>query len=550
MNTGAKKKDRGGQQPGRRVRKRASEPLEAERGTSWDGRSRLLIGLFMLLNLVFCLLLFDPKLHTGGDSSEYVSLAESVLRSGDGYSDSMAPGAPVPHTKYPPGYPVLMAPLLAIFGRNFVVLKLLSVAFTVSSVLVFCVLSKERAGPPLWLAMSLAFAASPVVVDYSHWLLSEAPFLFFTLLALLFLQRDTAEEDIGKYFWLSIFAIVATFYIRSVGIVFIGAGSLFYLIKRRWRKCLYYNVVGAALSLPWLIRNQLLQGSATPYIEEFLLRSIYEPEAGYHGLWGMIGRLFTNLSIYSAREMPRVLAGSNSLWSTTVPMKGLSLVLCGFMVTGFLYVARKRLGVAEIYFALSCLAILLFEEVVSDVRYLMPLVPLMLFYISDGLTLAAEKFTSLRNHAAPAVAMMALIATIGISSQLARAPQNMEMIGRYRAGDRFAGYAPNWRSFFEASDWVSANTPEDAVVTVRKPRLFHLWTGRKITEYPFSTDPDSVLDVILRTDFVVVDQISGTTGRYLIPAIENAPERFRAVFQSDRPPTWILQVRGPPAGGQ
>ena len=504
----------------------------------------------MLLNLVFCLLLFDPKLHTGGDSSNYVSLAESVLRSGDGYADSMAPGAPVPHTKYPPGYPVLMVPLLAIFGRNFVVLKLLSVAFTVSSVLVFCVLAKERVNPRLWLAMSLAFAVSPVVVDYSHWLLSEAPFLFFTLLALLFLQRESTEGGIGKYFWLSIFAIVATYYVRSVGIVFIGAGSLFYLLKRRWRKFLYYNVAGAALSLPWFIRNQLLEGSATPYIEQFLLRSVYEPEAGYHDLWGMIGRFFANLSIYSAREMPRVLAGSSSLWSTSAPLKGLSLVLCGFMLIGFLHVVLKKLGVAEIYFALSCLAILLFEEVVSDVRYLMPLVPLMLLYISDGLRLAAERVTSLKNHAAPAVAAMALIATIGVFSQLARAPQNMEMIRRYRGGDRFAGYHPNWRSFFVASDWVSANTPEDAVVTVRKPRLFHLWTGRKIAEYPFSTDPDSVLTVILATDFIVVDQISGTTSRYLVPAIQKASERFGAVFQSDGPPTWVLQVRDPPGGGE
>jgi len=545
LKTKVKKKDKGR----RRGQKRTPESQELDRGASRDDRSRLLIGLFMLLNLFFCLVLFDPKLHTGGDSSNYVSLAESVLRLGDGYADSMAPGAPVPHTKYPPGYPMLMAPLLAIFGRNFVVLKLLSVAFTVSSVFVFSLLSKERVSPRLWLATSLAFAVSPVVVDYSHWLLSEAPFLLFTLLALLFLQRESAEEDIGKYFWLSIFAIVATYYVRSVGIVFIGAGTLFYLIKRRWRKFFYYNVVGAALSLPWFIRNQLLEGSATPYIEQFLLRSVYEPEAGYYDLWGMMGRFFTNVSIYSAREMPRVLAGSNSLWSTTVPMKGLALVLCGFMVTGFLYVARKRLGVAEIYFALSCLAILLFEEVVSDVRYLMPLVPLMLFYISDGLTLAAEKATSLKNHAAPAVAAMALIATIGIFSQLVRAPQNMEMIRRYRGGDRLAGYAPNWRSFFVASDWVSANTPEDAVVTVRKPRLFHLWTGRKTAEYPFSTDPDSVLDVILDTDFVVIDQVSGTTGRYLVPAIVKGPERFRTVFQSDGPPTWVLQVTDPLPGG-
>ena len=97
-----KKKDKGARRAERRRRKRALERQEPDRGAWWDDRSWLLIGLFMLLNLVFCLLLFDPKLHTGGDSSSYVSLAESVLRLGDGYSDSMAPGAPVPHTVYPP----------------------------------------------------------------------------------------------------------------------------------------------------------------------------------------------------------------------------------------------------------------------------------------------------------------------------------------------------------------------------------------------------------------------------------------------------------------
>ena len=499
--------------------------------------SKLLIGLFLLVHLFFCWVLFEPKLHTGGDSSEYVSLSESVLRVGDGYSDTMAPGDPVPHTKYPPGYPVLLAPLIFLFGRNIVVLKLFSVVLSVSSVFVFSLLARSYARPLLWAVMCFAFAANPVVVDYSHWLLSEAPFLFFLLLALLFLKKEGEEEEIGKYFWLSILAIVATYYVRSVGIVFIGAGTVFFLVRRQWRKFLYFNVLGAALSLPWFIRNQLLEGSATPYIEQFLLKSVYEPELGYHDFWGMVGRFFTNVWIYAGRELPRVFVGSASPWSETAFMKVLAVVLSLLIVVGFINTVRKNLGVGEIYFAFSCLAIFLFEEVVSDVRYLVVLVPLMFFYIADGLTLLGARARIFREAAGPAVAGMALIAAIGVFSQSARAPDNMVMLRLYSAGDRYAGYPLNWRGFFTAADWVKANTPEDAVVTVRKPRLFYVWTGRKVMEYPFSTDPDSVLGVVLGTDYVVVDQVSGTTFRYLVPAMERAPERFTPVFQTrNRPP--------------
>jgi hypothetical protein len=242
--------------------------------------------------------------------------------------------------------------------------------------------------------------------------------------------------------------------------------------------------------------------------------------------------------------MPRVLAGSDGAWMDHPFLKMLSLVLCGFAVIGFVRTVRRRLGVAEIYFALSCLAIVLFEEVVSDVRYLVPLVPLVLLYVCEGVTTVARKVTSW-NPAVPAVATLTLIGAIGLLSQLQAIPQNVEMLRRYSRGDHYAGYHPAWRSFFEASDWLAADTPPDAIITVRKPRLVYLWTGRKVVLYPFSTDPDSVLDVVLETDYVMVDQISGTTGRYLVPAIQRAPDRFEPIYQTEEPSTFIFGVVHP-----
>ena len=68
---------------------------------------------------------------------------------------------------------------------------------------------------------------------------------------------------------------------------------------------------------------------------------------------------------------------------------------------------------------------------------------------------------------------MGLLAALALGAHAARIPGNLEMIATYNAGDRYAGYASAWRNFFEAARWIEENTPPDAVVTVRKPRLFN-----------------------------------------------------------------------------
>ena len=116
------------------------------------------------------------------------------------------------------------------------------------------------------------------------------------------------------------------------------------------------------------------------------------------------------------------------------------------------------------------------------------------------------------------------------------------MLKSYLSGNRYAGYTPDWRNFFQAGDWIRENTSQESVIAVRKPRLFHILTGRKAEGYPFTTDADSVLNWIIATDYVVIDAIHETTYRYLLPAIQKAPERFRLVCRLENPFTGVLEV--------
>lgn len=518
------------------------------------------------VHVVLCASLFDPKIHTGGDSVTYVLLAESVLETGDGYSLSLEPGAPEPHTKYPPGYPLFLAPLVALFGRNFVVLKLLSAVFTAGSVAVFCAFAKQGREPLPWFCLALAFAVSPGVIDYSRWMLSEAPFLFFTLGGLWMLREDGHATGTGRPFWLALAASVMSFYVRSIGALLLVAASLSYLLRRQWRKFLIHGVVGAGLTIPWLVRSRLVTGTTSTYIEEFLLENVYTPEAGYLDFFGMVGRFFENGRLYATRELPRALVGSDSAWAANPLVAVVAVAVCALVLWELFRRFRRGPAAAELYFVLTCVAIMLFQTSVNDVRYLVPLIPLFLVYAADGI--AALRGGVSRKDGATArgakrpdgtgaprrptgrslapVYLTLVLATLAFGAHAARIPGNLDMIARYSAGDRHAGYHPAWRTFFDAAYWVEANTAEDAVVTVRKPRLFNALADRRVRSYPFSTSADSVLHVVRTTDYVVIDAIFGTTQQYLVPAVQQQPGEFFIVHQTEAPVTFVLGVSDDP----
>ncbi len=111
-------------------------------------------------------------------------------------------------------------------------------------------------------------------------------------------------------------------------------------------------------------------------------------------------------------------------------------------------------------------------------------------------------------------------------------------------GDRFAGYNPAYSNFILACEWIRNNTPEDALILCRKPRLAWYFSGRKVVEYPYA-EPPKIIEFIdsAGVDFVIVDRMTYSTGYILIPAINQYPERFEIKYVTDNEPkTFVLKV--------
>ncbi|MEA1997369.1 MAG: phospholipid carrier-dependent glycosyltransferase [Gemmatimonadota bacterium] len=508
-------------------------------------RQVLLVSLFF--NLVLCLALFDPKPHTGGDNASYIILAESILRSGDGYSDNITPGPPKPHTQYPFGYSLLLAPLIALAGRSVVLLKLFSVLMAVGSVAVFSRLLRRISPPLVWAALTLAAALNPVIVEYSHGILSEIVFLFFSLLALCLLLESEEEEQgrMGKKFWMALIAVAFTAHIRSAGAGFVIAVFVYYALRRRWRTLAVFTLSMVLLLSPWMIRNRIVRQDDSGYVGQLFMKNPYAPEEGAAGVSDLAVRFIENVGIYSGSEVGRVILGTVGFSREDLLVKIVSITAAILLVAGLIGRLAGGVRVLEVYLIVYFGVVLIWPEVWSDVRFILPVAPLILYYTVQGAVLAgrlAARGLKKESFSAVAAAAALAIALTGLTVQLKRLPDNTGMLGKFLRGDRYAGYPVNWRYLYESADWVRENTPETSVVTVRKPRLFYLHTGRRVDGYPFTTDTDSVLARICATDYVVIDAVSGTTYRYLVPAVQKDPGRFKMVFRRERPFTGVLEV--------
>ncbi len=120
-------------------------------------------------------------------------------------------------------------------------------------------------------------------------------------------------------------------------------------------------------------------------------------------------------------------------------------------------------------------------------------------------------------------------------------PERMECLASFREGTPCD--PPALASLYAAARWTGEHTAADAIIANRKPSLFFWFSRRQGDLYRYSSEPALVLRGLeeMGADYVVIDQVSATTLRYLVPTVQLHPERFTVVYQAGEPPTLVLR---------
>jgi len=506
-----------------------NKPQEPKGNLSRKTRKFLLLTL--IAYIVLSLLLFDLKLFTGGDNAKYIILAQSIIE-GKGYKDVYMPEEPA-HTQYPFGFPLLLAFFLLIFGSNIVALKSAILLTGLGAVYFMYKISEDLFRDKTNLIM-LFFISVPVFITYNHWVLSEMPFLFFSLGGLLFFVK--AQTGKKFYYYVSFFFAIYAFFIRTSGVSLIIAMLLLLVLKKQYRYLTILLLVFLAVFIPWQIRNASVP-TQDGYINQLLAKNPYQMELGRIGLSDFMSRAWDNFVLYYFTILPMTLLPFFRS-AGLLAISGLTFIL--LTIIGFIK-KIKSLTIIELYFILGTIILLAWPKVWSSDRFILPLLPIFIIYIFFAIVWLAEK---LKSKYLPLV----IIGIFIILNAMAIVPMARDSIAnnlRYLKGDKYAGYTTDWRRYFELIEWIKENIPKGQVVMARKPEFVFLLSKHKSFTYPLTTDHNKIKDAITKTDYVLFDNFfwTGTTQRYLLPVIQEAPENYEIVYQTKKPEFFLLKVK-------
>ena len=479
-----------------------------------------------LCGLLMGILLFDANLSLTGDNAQFINLGRS-LADGYGLSETIE-GEPTPHTKYPFGFPLLLAITHILFPGNLIALKSLVVLLYAISIPLTYLLIRRFASPSMALGVSALCLVSSLLLDYSHQVMSEIPFLLFSLIALLLLHRAQKSDTLSALAF-AIIAIIAAYYIRSAGLILIGTGIVFFALHKKWKEAGLIAIGSFLLALPWQIRNAALGG--TPYIEQLLSVNPYRPEEGMLTLTTLIERILANLELYGLLIIPYILLPSSIDTST---FAGVGIFFSGLILYALITGLIKR-HLLIVYLTCYLGLHILWPQVWSDTRLLVPAIPILFYAILTSMDeLLRLLARALKKTASRAGAVLFFLFILG--SNIYETNYLAERIGKL---------TPNWDTYFAAAEWIKDNTDPDVKIACRKPYLMNAIANRKATGYAWKA-PDEVIAEFEQKniDIVVIDQIGyRSTPEFLIPAIQAHENRFKILHLVRDPNTYVLKFK-------
>jgi hypothetical protein len=388
----------------------------------------------------------------GDDFSMYIHHAENIAQ-GTPYAETgyiYNPDNPsIGPRVYPPGFPVLLAPVVKLFGLDLRVMKIVVIAFFVGSLLLIPRLFRAALPSPYLETLVLALGLNPFLWEFKDHILSDIPFLFFVLLSFWGFTRADARSGVAA--GVAAYAAYAT---RVLAIVLVPCFLAHDLIRHRTitRRTVVTCTVFVGLAVvqyAFWIRDDSYFDQFAPTAATLLGNTV--------GYLRALSDLWQNGFFEGGRKMAFLAIGGAAAW-------------------GYARAFRAGVGALEVFPAAYVAPLLLWPSY-QGTRFLIPLVPFYLYYGLLGIRriddVVAARWGRRR------VAFATFVALIGLT-----------YAGRY-ATLRYDRISPGVTDpeTLELFVFVKTATAPQDVFIFSKPRALALFTGRSAAVPLNSADP-------------------------------------------------------------
>jgi hypothetical protein len=382
----------------------------------------------------------------------------------------------------------------------------------------------------LAMVMTIVIGINIHILHFSFIIMSEIPFLFFMILAVFFLVKleESNRSALKNYnLWLLIISLSVAYHIRSLGIALVFAFMVYFVSQRKWKQGILILSGFIVLALPYYIRNKLL-GVGSSYLASVTFKNPYQRELGKMEFFDFLGRIISNIVRYISIEIPRGVAPFLPETEANAASWIIGIVLSGLIILA-LYRLKKYRALLFSLFLGTFGILLLWPEVWFGIRFIMPLIPFILFLSIYGIYEILIKYRLNPKFIYIVIAVIFIL--------------NFNDYSLFNKKSKM-GYPKAYSNYFSLASWANKNSDPQDIFIARKPQFFYLYSKRQVDKYKYTLDDKELLKDLENKNakYVVIEQLGyGSTPRYLVPAVQKNMPRFQIIKQLKNPDTYLLR---------
>ncbi|MDR1860430.1 MAG: hypothetical protein LBR06_05870 [Bacteroidales bacterium] len=461
-------------------RLQATQSLYEKLISHFERNQQVYFTISMAVSAVMSFLLFDMKVSTGGDDSDYLIFADDFWR----------------HFTFPifrgPLYPIVISPFVGIFGMRLWLLKSLSAVFIILSMWLLYKSFRGKIPALVLMPSMLLMSICSYVFYYAGQTYSEPMFmfmqsLFFYCFFKYFLIDDSTGHNLKRDWWkyIVIAALVLGITLtRSIGYGIVGVIIMYFIMRLRWKDLLWSIIaLGVVFGAFHLFKAAVWPNAGSAYdINKYLAKDFYNVNQGMEDLPGFITRIKDNSLTYLSVILFRFFGfqsetGRLELMPATIRAVTLYVLFAFFIV--FLFKRNRALVFAGLYAGImNFFSFILLQTNWAQDRLIMIYYPLILIFLLGGLCYLLQ-YGILKHlfFIYPFLLIIVGLATLGATT--GRIQKNVPVLLRNIKGDAGYGYTPDWYNFVKGSQWAANNLDKDAGIVSRKPGISRVYTGRR-----------------------------------------------------------------------
>lgn len=424
-----------------------------------------------LLALLCCIPLFFINIHDyhiwGDDYAQYIREAQNIAAGKPYYLSSYIFN---PHNidygppQYPPGWPLMLAPLIKIFGISIRAMQYLNAVLLTIFFVTILAYFKRYTSDTVALCIALVSIYCGFLIDFKQCILSDLPCA--VMISLYMLVRRDNRFTLSRVFFLVTLSVLAIL-IRTQAVLLLAAEGMYAVIATG-------KEFARSRKLTWdHLRNASMIILPAAVVFFLISRFVFPTPAG--STFGY----YTHMAVPIDRHIFRALAedftffiallGSAFYYPETIsvldPVGIFAMRLC-FICTfhGWAMTLRERLTVEDIFFILVFILILIIP-VRQGFRLLLPVFPTILYYCYRSLSFLIRDGLKINGKVA---AITITIVYLACGAKFIKSSSANHISHTPYDSDAQAAFA-----------YIRKNVNDSDLIIFAKPRALVLYTGKR-----------------------------------------------------------------------